>query len=47
MRPMLPYSYSVGFGIAYPWRKGIAKAYKSGVSKRFDSHAFSFVFAAI
>jgi len=31
----------VGFGIAYSWREGNAKAYKSGMSNSFDSRAFS------
>lgn len=35
---------SVGFGIAYSWRKGNAKAYKSGIGKVSDSRAFLLCF---
>jgi hypothetical protein len=34
------FAYSVGFGIAYSQREGDARAFKSGVSNSFDTHAF-------
>ena len=34
------YSNSVGFGIAYPWKVGDARASERGMSNSSDSRAF-------